>query len=265
MAVPDTWQPQPAPQVPGLATQRWQAQRGDPLAVHQLTASSCLDVAVVAAEHLLDSRPHLVVLDVDSTLIEQEVIDLLADHAGCADQVAAITEQAMRGHTDFAVSLRERVALLKGLPLKQATQVGNQLRLTCGAAELVGWLQGQGHRVLLASGGFGQIVRPLAEQLGVDALVANTLGVRDGQLTGQVEGPIIDRAAKAAALRDHAARWQIPLAQTVAIGDGANDVDMLTSAGVGVAFCAKSALRQVADVQINQRNLRLVQALLSAA
>ncbi len=193
----------------------------------------------------------LIVLDVDSTLIQDEVIELLASHSGTLAQVAEITDRAMRGELDFAESLAERAALLAGAPATVLDEVREQIRLTPGARTLCRTLTGLGHQVALVSGGFTAVIQPLADELGVHHVRANTLEVADGVLTGRVIAPIVDRAGKAAALREFAAEANIPLSRTVAIGDGANDLDMLAAAGLGVAFNAKPVLQQAADTAIN--------------
>lgn len=202
--------------------------------------------------------PVLVVMDVDSTVIEQEVIELIAAHAGVAPQVRAVTEAAMRGELDFAASLRARVTLLAGLPASVLDDVRDAVRLTTGAQELCEQLHARGHIVALVSGGFDTIVDHIAATVGADHVRANTLEIVDGVLTGRVEGAIVDRAAKAAALREFAALHDIPLTRTVAIGDGANDLDMMETAALGIAFCAKLVVQQQADVSLNTRDLRLV-------
>lgn len=202
--------------------------------------------------------PLLVVLDVDSTVIEQEVIELVAAFAGVADEVRAITESAMRGELDFAQSLRARVALLEGLPVTVLEQVKAQVRLTAGAAVLCQTLQARGDVVALVSGGFDTVVADIAGMLGISEFRANTLEVHNSQLTGRLQGAIVDRAAKAAALREFADRHNIPMSRTVAVGDGANDLDMMQVAAVGIAFNAKPIVQQAADVAINVRDLRLV-------
>ncbi|MFN8126366.1 MAG: phosphoserine phosphatase SerB [Candidatus Nanopelagicales bacterium] len=193
----------------------------------------------------------LVVLDVDSTLIQDEVIELLAAHTGNAAAVTAITDRAMRGEIDFTQSLTERVALLEGAPESVIAEVRDQIRLTPGARTLTRTLIGLGHEVALVSGGFLEVVAPVAAQLGVTRVRANRLEVVDGHLTGRVTGPVVDRAGKAAALREFAAEAGIPLSRTVAIGDGANDLDMMAAAGLGVAFNAKPVVRQAADTSVN--------------
>jgi phosphoserine phosphatase len=191
------------------------------------------------------------VMDVDSTLIQDEVIELLAEHAGCAAQVREVTERAMRGELDFAESLRERVRLLAGLPVSVFDEVRAAVRLTPGARTLVATLRDLGLSIGVVSGGFIEVVGPLAAELGITYVHANSLEVADGQLTGRVAGAIVDRAAKAAKLREWAAAEQLPLSRTIAIGDGANDLDMLAAAGLGIAFNAKPAVRASADTALN--------------
>jgi phosphoserine phosphatase len=208
------------------------------------------DIAVQDAG--LDRRgQHLVVMDVDSTVIQNEVIDLLAQEAGVLSEVANITERAMSGELDFAASLRERVALLKGLPVTALEKVRGQITLTPGARTLCRTLKTLGYRVCLVSGGFVEVISPLADELGIDRLRANRLGVQNGFLTGDVEGPIVDRLGKRQALEEFAAEFGIPMRRTIAIGDGANDIDMLEAAGLGVAFNAKAAARDAADTSVN--------------
>lgn len=214
------------------------------------SAASGLDVAVQRMS-LARRGTHLVVMDVDSTLIQDEVIELIAAHAGCAPQVRDVTAAAMRGDLDFEESLRARVALLAGTPESVLDEVRTEIRLTPGARTLCRTLKRLGYRIALVSGGFTSVVAPLAQELGVDYLAANELEVSDGHLTGQLAGPVVDRAGKAEALRNFAVASGIPLEQTVAIGDGANDVDMITLAGMGIAFNAKPALRAAADTSVN--------------
>ncbi len=194
---------------------------------------------------------HLVVMDVDSTLIQDEVIELLARYAGREDQVRAVTEAAMRGELDFEASLHARVRALAGLPEDVIARARADIRLTPGARTLCRTLKRLGFRIALVSGGFHEVIDPLAAQLGVDAVRANGLEVRDGQLTGRVRGPVVDRAAKAAALREFAERFGIDPGATIAIGDGANDLDMLSAAGHGIAFNAKPVVQAAADSAIN--------------
>lgn len=222
-----------------------------------LAAHGGLDLAV---ERMGIARraKRLMVFDVDSTLVQGEVIEILAEHAGCGVEVQAVTEAAMRGELDFTQSLRRRVALLAGLPAGVLAEVTNALELTPGARTTVRTLKRLGFRCGAVSGGFTQIVRPIAEALRLDFFAANELEIRDGKLTGQVIGSVVDRSGKAEALRQAAENFGIPLAQCVAVGDGANDIDMLTTAGLGVAFNAKPALREVADTAITQPFLDVV-------
>jgi len=208
------------------------------------------DIAVQADG--LDRRgQHLVVMDVDSTVIQEEVIDLLAEEAGVVEQVSVITERAMAGEMDFTESLRARVALLAGLPESALDTVRSRITLTPGARTLCRTLSNLGYRVCLVSGGFIEVVGHLASDLGVDKVRANTLEVKDGLLTGRVVGEIIDRAGKRRALESFAAEYGIPMRRTIAIGDGANDVDMLKAAGLGVAFNGKAAARAAADTSVS--------------
>src|SRR6266536_2289484 len=193
----------------------------------------------------------LVVMDVDSTLVQGEAIELLAQHAGCAEQVAEVTASTMRGEIDFETALRERVALLKGLDSSVLDDVRKELRLTPGARTLIRTLKRLGYRCGIVSGGFEQITDMLVERLGIDYSAANRLEVADGTLTGRLSGPVIDRAGKARVLAQFAGQADVPLSQTVAIGDGANDLDMITAAGLGVAFNAKPVVRDAADAAVN--------------
>jgi phosphoserine phosphatase len=195
----------------------------------------------------------LIVTDVDSTFFRQEVIELIAEHAGTRDEVAAVTERAMRGELDFAASLRERVATLAGVPVAALDKVRAAVELTPGARELVAECQARGWAFGLVSGGFAEIVEPIAKELGIELLRANRLEVVDGVLTGRTVGPVVDRAAKAATLREWAADLGIPLEHTVAVGDGANDLGMIEIAGVGVAFNAKPVVRAQAPHSIEGR------------
>jgi phosphoserine phosphatase len=222
-----------------------------------LAAQGEVDLAVERVG-LARRAKRLVVFDVDSTLVQGEVIELLAEHAGCGEEVRTITEAAMRGELDFTQSLRRRVALLAGLPTSVLGEVAGALELTPGARTTVRTLKRLGFRCGAVSGGFTQIVEPLAEELGLDFCTANELEIRDGTLTGHLIGSVVDRSGKAAALRQAAEHFGVPLAQCVAVGDGANDIDMLTTAGLGVAFNAKPALQEVADTTINQPFLDVV-------
>lgn len=197
----------------------------------------------------------LVVLDVDSTLVRGEGIDLLADRAGFGAQVAAITERAMAGELDFGESLRARVELLRGLSIETVHEVRDALELTEGARTLVRTLRRLGYRVGVVSGGFTVFTDRFVAELDLDFSAANELDVADGKLTGKVVGPIVDRAAKAAALRRFADEFDVPMEQTVAVGDGANDVDMIEAAGLGIAFNAKAALRESADATVSVPHL----------
>ncbi len=197
----------------------------------------------------------LVVFDVDSTLIEDEVIELLADVAGKRAEVAAVTERAMAGELDFAESLVERVRALAGLPESVFAEVFQRIRITAGAQELIDAVHAAGGLVGAVSGGFTQVLAPLAETLGLDFARANDLEVVDGLLTGKVQGKIIDRSAKAEALIEWAAVAGFDLEQTVAVGDGANDLDMLAAAGLGVGFNCKPIVRENADYVVEGHDL----------
>lgn len=202
----------------------------------------------------------LVVLDVDSTLTRDEGIDLLAAQvsADVAAEVAEITARAMRGELDFEQSLRRRVEALAGLPITEVAAATERVRLTEGARELVALLRERGHVVGAVSGGFHQMVDPLAADLGLDVHLANTLDIKDGVLTGELVGPIIGSRAKAEALLEWAAEYGVPVEQTVAIGDGGNDVEMLRQAGLGIAFMAKPVAKQAADLAIDTPDLAQV-------
>lgn len=193
----------------------------------------------------------LVVMDVDSTLISQEVIDLLAEAAGVGQEVRAITESAMRGELDFEASLRKRVALLKGQPETKIFEIAKQVTLTPGARTLIRTLNKLGHGVGLVSGGFSQVVDPIAKQLGIEHVRSNTLEIVDGVITGNLVGPIIDRAGKALALKEFANLENVSPANTIAIGDGANDLDMIAAAGLGIAFNAKPTVQAAAQSALN--------------
>jgi len=204
----------------------------------------------------------LVVLDVDSTLIENEVIELLADAAGTLEEVAEITSRAMNGELDFEQSLRSRVATLEGLPASVFEDVAPLVTVTTGVPEMVAAVQGAGGRVAVVSGGFHEVLDPVAELLGLDSWRANRLEVVDGLLTGGLVGPIIDAAAKADTLREWAADFGVPLRQTVAVGDGANDLEMMAITGLSVGFDAKAPVRDLAHVLIDERDLSLLLPLL---
>ncbi len=204
---------------------------------------------------------YLVVFDVDSTLIEDEVIELLAEVAGKREEVAAVTERAMAGELDFAQSLIERVATLAGLPESVFADVQSRIRITTGAKDTIAAIQAVGGKVGAVSGGFIQLLTPLAAELNLDFARANELEVVDGKLTGKVIGKIIDRSAKAEALRE----WSVAsgLTNTVAVGDGANDLEMMALADLGVAFNAKPIVREKADVVIEGKDLRKLLELLT--
>ncbi|MFY9865181.1 MAG: phosphoserine phosphatase SerB [Trebonia sp.] len=219
-------------------------------ALAQVAADSGVDVAVQRGG-LHRRAMRLIVMDVDSTLIQEEVIDLLAARAGCADEVAKITESAMRGELDFAASLRERTALLAGLDASVLDAVRASLRLTPGARTLIRTLKRLGYKCGIVSGGFTAVIEPLADSLGIDYVAANTLEVADGKLTGRVLDPVIDREGKTEALRRFARTAGVPLSQTVAVGDGANDLGMIAAAGLGIAFNAKPMVRDAADTALS--------------
>ncbi|MFM9918048.1 phosphoserine phosphatase SerB [Lacisediminihabitans sp. H27-G8] len=197
----------------------------------------------------------LVVLDVDSTLIENEVIELLADAAGSGAAVAQITARAMNGEVDFEESLRARVATLAGLPESVFGEVGRLVRITPGVPEMIAGVRAAGGRVAVVSGGFHEIIDPVAAQLGLDYWRANRLEVVDGVLTGELVGPIIDGTAKADTLIEWAADFGVPIAHTVAVGDGANDLQMMAITGLAVGFDAKAPVRDEADVLMDVRDL----------
>lgn len=222
-----------------------------------VAARQGVDIAV--ERYSLERRAkRLIVFDVDSTLVQGEVIEMLADRVGAGAEVAAITEAAMRGELDFADSLRKRVATLAGLPAQVLDEVAEELQLTPGARTTIRTLRRLGFHCGVVSGGFRRIIEPLAHDLMLDFVAANDLEIVDGVLTGRVRGPIIDRAGKAKALRDFAEQVGVPMEQTVAVGDGANDIDMLTAAGLGVAFNAKPAVREVADASLSHPYLDTV-------
>lgn len=238
-----------------------------PVTAIEFTVSGALlgklrtELAAIAAEHAIDVAispgglmrwaKKLVVMDVDSTLIQQEVIELLGAKANKGAEIAAITESAMRGELDFAESLQARVALLAGLPESVLTDVQKEITLTPGARTLVRTMHKLGHHVALVSGGFETVIAPLVAELGIEHMRANNLEIIAGKLSGKLIGPIIDRAGKAQALREFAAEHAIALEQTIAIGDGANDLDMIAIAGLGIAFNAKPAVVAAADSSVS--------------
>lgn len=237
----------------------------EPVALRTYLAQSAsahrLDIAV-QPEGLGRRAKRLVVLDVDSTLIQDEVIELLAAEAGCLDEVKDLTRGAMAGELDFESALRRRVALLEGLDLAAMDRARDSMRLTPGARTFVRTLKRLGYTVGIVSGGFTHFTDRLADELGLDHAVANHLEIEDGRLTGQVIGPVVDRRRKAELLAEFAAAEEIPLSQAVAVGDGANDLDMLGRAGLGIAFNAKKVLRDVADATISVPYLDVVLFLL---
>jgi phosphoserine phosphatase len=225
-------------------------------------------LAVVAISHKIDlaveqgngmrSAKRLVMLDMDSTLIVQEVIDLLAAKAGVAEEVSAITQKAMAGEMDFAQSLQARVSLLAGLNESILSAVRSEITLTQGAKKLIQTLHLKGHKVGVVSGGFIDVIEPILKDLKIDFYRANKLQILNGELTGKLEGEIIDRAAKLKALVEFAKNEGVQMSQTVAIGDGANDLDMIESAGLGVAFNAKPKVAAAAATTISGSDLSAV-------
>ncbi len=224
-------------------------------------AAQGVDVAVQPAS-LLRRAMRLIVMDVDSTLIQGEVIELLAAHSGHEGEVARVTERAMRGELDFEASLRERVALLAGIPSTALDEVYDELVLAPGARTLVRTLRRLGYRFALVSGGFSQITDRLADDLGIHYARANELEIVDGTITGRILGDVVDRAGKAAAARYFAEQVGVPLESVVAIGDGANDLDMLEVAGLGIAYNAKALVQEAADTTVNVPYLDAIMYLL---
>jgi phosphoserine phosphatase len=227
---------------------------GDPLLLREDLARAAVEQGIdVAVQRggLHRRALRLIVMDVDSTLIRDEVIDLLAVRAGAAEEVSKATAAAMRGDLDFATALRDRVRLLAGLDAEVLDEVRHELRLTAGARTLIRTLGGLGYKFGIVSGGFTQVIAPLAAGLGIGYVAANSLEISAGKLTGRLSGPVIDRAGKADALRRFAADAGVPLSQTVAIGDGANDLDMIDAAGLGIAFNAKPPVRDAADTSLS--------------
>jgi phosphoserine phosphatase len=220
-----------------------------------------IDVAVQQA-NLMRRGMRLIVMDVDSTLVQGEVIEMLAAHAGCEAEVARVTEQAMRGEVDFEQSLRARVALLEGLDASALDKVYEEILLAPGARTMIRTLKRLGYRFAMVSGGFSQVTDRIAEDLGFDFTHANELEIADGKLTGKILGDVVDRAGKADALRRFAAEVGVPEASVIAIGDGANDLDMLNLAGLGIAYNAKPVVRQAADTSVNVPYLDAIMYLL---
>jgi phosphoserine phosphatase len=210
----------------------------------------------------MSSKKMLVQFDVDSTFIQQEAIELLAAKAGVLSEVAQITKRAMLGEIDFTQSLKDRVRLLEGLHIKELEQVQKEVVLTDGAKELVDRLHVLGHSVALVSGGFLQILAPIVSNLSIQYFRANLLEIEGDHLTGRLVGPIIDKAAKATALREFAEASGVDMANTVAIGDGANDLEMMALAGLSIAFNAKPVVVAAADLSIDEPSLRAVAALI---
>ena len=200
----------------------------------------------------------ILLLDADSTLFNEEVIDLIAQKAGAGQKVSEITEQAMQGILDFPSALRQRVMLLKDLPESVLSEVSEEISITKGGIELISAAQSKGFVVSVVSGGFKEVISPIMQELGIAYFRANTLEIVNGKLTGYVLGEIVDQAAQTKWLLDLSEKFQIVAHDTIAIGDGANDIGMVQAAGIGIAFCAKPALKKVADVVIDERNLELV-------
>jgi phosphoserine phosphatase len=226
-------------------------------ALARVAVAESIDIAL--EDYSLARRAkRLIVFDVDSTLIQGEVIEMLAERAGALAAVAEVTDAAMRGELDFAESLHQRVATLAGLPAEVLDEVADQIELTPGARTTIRTLRRLGFHCGIVSGGFRQVIDPLAHELEMDFVAANDLEIVDGKLTGRVIGQIVDRPGKAKALRDFAQQAGVPMEQTVAVGDGANDIDMLAAAGLGVAFNGKPALREVADASISHPYLDTV-------
>ena len=225
-------------------------------------------LALVAIENKIDlavepgglqrKSKRIVMLDMDSTLIEQEVINLLGQAAGKSSEIEAITDKAMAGDLDFKTALIERVSLLKGLDHNILSQVRDQITLTKGAKKLVDELHQQGHKVGVVSGGFIEVIEPILKSLEIDFYRANKLKIQDGELTGEIDGPLIDSHAKRMALEEFADQEQVQLEQTVAIGDGANDLEMIKAAGLGIAFNAKPKVAAAADTTISNQDLSTV-------
>ena len=225
-------------------------------------------LALVAIENKIDlavepgglqrKSKRIVMLDMDSTLIEQEVINLLGQAAGKSSEIEAITDKAMAGDLDFKTALIERVSLLKGLDHNILSQVRDQITLTKGAKKLVDELHQQGHKVGVVSGGFIEVIEPILKSLEIDFYRANKLKIQDGVLTGEIDGPLIDSHAKRIALEEFADQEQVQLEQTVAIGDGANDLEMIKAAGLGIAFNAKPKVAAAADTTISNQDLSTV-------
>jgi len=208
-------------------------------------------------EHKVTAPPpyQLVAFDMDSTLIQAECIDEIAKEAGVGDEVSAVTEAAMRGELDFTGSLKARVALLKGLDVHLLEEVYHRIELMPGAGELFDALEANNIKTAILSGGFVFFAERFADRLGADAYHCNDLQVEDGKLTGRVAGPDVDAQGQADKLVEVAGQWGIPMQQTASVGDGANDLLVMAAAGLGVAFCAKPAVQEQADVAVNNKDL----------
>ncbi len=214
---------------------------------------------------MMDCPYQLVTFDMDSTLIQAECIDEIAKEAGVGDEVAAVTEAAMRGELDFAGSLRRRVALLKGLDVGVLEKVYQRIELMPGAEALIKALKHSGVKTAILSGGFVYFASRFTQRLGIDVFHCNDLQVVAGRLTGQVVGNIVDAQGKADKLIELARQWNIPLSQTAAVGDGANDLKVMAASGLGVAFCAKPKVQEQADVAVNDKDLtKLIPLLIRA-
>lgn len=218
-----------------------------------------------ASSDQLSTPKRLVVMDIDSTLIDEEVIDLLGDASGHGEQIASITERAMRGEIDFKAALRERVALLEGLPVSVFDDVIARTHYTNGALDLINECHRRGWTVGVVSGGFHEVADTLVNRAGIDHCLANNLVVKDRHLTGVIDGDTVTKESKLAALRDWAALDGVDMRDTVAIGDGANDIPMILAAGIGIAFCAKPVVREAAPHSITRRDLRLALPIIDAA
>ncbi|HXW46964.1 MAG TPA: phosphoserine phosphatase SerB [Streptosporangiaceae bacterium] len=237
----------------------------DPAGLRAALAQESVDLGVdIAVQRggLHRRAMRLVVMDMDSTLLQDEAIDLLAARAGTQREVAELTAAAMRGEMDFTSALQQRVALLAGLDAAVLDELLESLRLTPGARTLIRTLKRLGYRCGVVSGGFSQFTDRLTGQLGLDFAKANTLEIAGGKLTGRVTGEVIDRAGKERALREFAEQADVPLSQTVAVGDGANDLDMISAAGLGIAFNAKPAVRSAADASVSVPQLDVILHLL---
>ncbi len=231
--------------------------------IRELSEETGVDIALVEAGEARPART-LIVMDCDSTLINAEVIDELAAHAGRKEEVAAITDRAMHGELDFAQSLRERVACLEGIPETVFAEVASAIQFNPGALDLVARCNELGWPTAVASGGFTPVLDRLVARAGITYSHANELEVVDGHLTGRVLGEIVDKHVKARFMRECAAREGLPLERVIAVGDGANDIEMVSGAGLGVAYMAKPALKEVADTSLNHGRLDGVLAIAGA-